>query len=95
MPRRYVHIGQAAQREAVAALDAVDFETVEIEVRLFSRQCLGKRRIPDLAMLRQQARAWNPRVNRESAWSLTGGSIVKRLERRSATKNNGINLSEH
>ena len=32
---------------------------------LFSRQCLGQRRIPDLATLRREAAAWNRRVNRE------------------------------
>ena len=37
----------------------------EIEIGLFSRQCLGKRRIPDLATLRREATAWNRRVNRD------------------------------
>ena len=37
----------------------------EIEIGLFSRQCLGKRRIPDLATLRREAAAWNRRGNRE------------------------------
>lgn len=36
----------------------------EIEIGLFSRQCLGKRRIPDLGTLRGQARAWNRSMNR-------------------------------
>jgi hypothetical protein len=36
----------------------------EIEIGMFSGQCLGKRRIPDLATLRKQARAWNRRMNR-------------------------------
>ena len=36
----------------------------EIEIGLFSRQCLGKRRIPDLNMLRRETRAWNRRMNR-------------------------------
>lgn len=36
----------------------------EIEISLFSRQCLGKRRIADLNTLRQQAQAWNRRTNR-------------------------------
>ncbi len=35
----------------------------EMEVSLFSRQCLGKRRIGNIAALRKQARAWNRRVN--------------------------------
>jgi len=36
----------------------------EIEIGLFTRQCLGKRRIPDLATLRRESRAWNRRMNR-------------------------------
>ena len=36
----------------------------EIEISLFSRQCLGRRRIADLATLRRQARAWNRRISR-------------------------------
>jgi transposase len=35
----------------------------EIEISLFSRQCLGKRRIADLKTLRRQAHAWNHRIN--------------------------------
>ena len=37
----------------------------EIEVGIFSRQCLGKRRIPNLQTLRQEAKAWNRRMNRD------------------------------
>ena len=29
------------------------------EISLFSRQCLGQRRIPPLRILRQESRAWN------------------------------------
>lgn len=36
----------------------------EIEIGMFSRQCLGTRRIPDLPTLRQETRSWNRRVNR-------------------------------
>ena len=36
----------------------------EIEIGIFSRQCLGARRIPDLQTLRREARAWNRRMNR-------------------------------
>ena len=35
----------------------------EIAIGLLSRQCLGKRRIPDLKALRRQVRAWNRRLN--------------------------------
>jgi len=36
----------------------------EIEIGLLSRQCLGRRRIPDLATLRRETRAWNRSMNR-------------------------------
>ena len=46
----------------------------EIEISLFSRQCLGKRRIGDIAALRRQTKAWNQRVNRDQIkirWKFT------------------------
>ena len=39
----------------------------EIEISLFSRQCLGQCRIPSLAELRREARAWNRNMNRNRA----------------------------
>ena len=36
----------------------------EIEIGLFSRQCLGSRRIPTLKLRRREAKAWNRRMNR-------------------------------
>ena len=36
----------------------------EIEISMFSRQCLGRRRIPDLAILQSQAQVWNKQINR-------------------------------
>lgn len=36
----------------------------EIEIGLISRQCLGWRRIPDLATLQRETRAWNRHMNR-------------------------------
>ena len=35
----------------------------EIAIGLLSRQCLGKKRIPDLKALRTHVRAWNRRLN--------------------------------
>jgi DDE superfamily endonuclease len=35
----------------------------EIEIGLFARQCLGRRRIPDLTTLRRETRAWTRRIN--------------------------------
>ena len=46
----------------------------EIEISLFSRQCLGKRRIPSLAELQREARAWNRNMNRNRVkidWKFT------------------------
>ena len=46
----------------------------EIEISLFSRQCLGKRRIGDIAILRRQTKAWNRHVNRDHitiCWKFT------------------------
>src|SRR6202011_5563724 len=46
----------------------------EIAISLFSRQCLGKRRIGDRASLRKQTRAWNRRMNRDRVpiqWNFT------------------------
>ena len=37
----------------------------EIEISLFARQCLGKRRIASLPLLQREARAWNRKVNRD------------------------------
>ena len=36
----------------------------EREIGLFSRQCLGRRSIPDLKTLPQEGRAWKRRLNR-------------------------------
>jgi hypothetical protein len=46
----------------------------EIEISLFSRQCLGQRRISSLGELRRQARAWNLKMNRNQTtidWRFT------------------------
>jgi len=37
----------------------------EIEIGIFARQCLGRRRIPNLKTLRRETRAWNRRMNRD------------------------------
>lgn len=46
----------------------------EIAISLFSRQCLGRRRIADRTALGKEARAWNRRVNRNRVtiqWGFT------------------------
>jgi len=57
----------------------------EIEISVFSRQCLGSRRIPNLRMLRGEARAWNRRVNRARV------KINWKFDREAARKNFGYN----
>jgi len=52
----------------------------EIEIGMFSRQCLGKRRIPDLQILRRETRAWNRRINR------AGTRINWQFDRRAARR---------
>jgi DDE superfamily endonuclease len=52
----------------------------EIELSLFSRQCLGKRRIPDLERLQRETQAWNREANRERT------KINWRFTRRKARK---------
>ena len=37
----------------------------EVEIGIFSRQCLGARRLSDLKTLRHESRAWNRRMNRD------------------------------
>ena len=46
----------------------------EIELSLVSRQCLGTRRIPSLALLKSELRCWNARANRNRTrihWKFT------------------------
>ena len=37
----------------------------EIELSMYSRQCLGKRRFPDVGTLRRETQAWNRTANRK------------------------------
>ena len=55
----------------------------EIEIGLFSRQCLGHRRIPDLKTLRKETRAWNRRINR------AGTKIDWKFDRQAARRKFG------
>ncbi len=55
----------------------------EIEIGLFSRQCLGTRRIPDLKTLRRETRAWNRRMNRD------GVKINWKFDRKTARRKFG------
>jgi DDE superfamily endonuclease len=57
----------------------------EIEIGIFSRQCLGKRRIPDLTTLRREAKAWNRRMNRDRI------QIAWKFDRTTARRKFGYN----
>ena len=54
----------------------------EVEISLFSRQCLGKRRIGNMTSLRSQARAWKRRVHRDKItihWKFTRKQARRKL----------------
>jgi len=55
----------------------------EIEIGIFSRQCLGNRRIPNLKTLRRETRAWNRRMNRNRV------TINWKFDRKAARRNFG------
>ena len=55
----------------------------EIEISLFSRQCLGTRRIPDLPTLCRESHDWNRRTNR------AGIKINWKFDRKNARKKFG------
>jgi len=54
----------------------------EIEISLFGRQCLGRRRIGDIGQLRRQTKAWNRRTNRDRItiqWKFTRKQARRKL----------------
>jgi len=57
----------------------------EIEIGIFAKQCLGKRRIPDLRTLRRQCKAWVRRINK------AGTQINLKFDRKAARKTFGYN----
>ena len=58
----------------------------EIEIGLFSRQCLGKRRIASLKTLQTEAKAWNRRMNRDRV------KIAWKFDRKTARRKFGYKL---
>ena len=65
----------------------------EIEISLFSRECLGLRRIPSSRDLRREAQAWNRKMNRGHVvinWKFTR----KKARQKFGYKRNKIRLSE-
>jgi DDE superfamily endonuclease len=57
----------------------------EIEIGMFARQCLGKRRIPDLKTLKREVRAWNRQMNRNHI------KINWKFDRKTARRKFGYN----
>ena len=60
----------------------------EIEIGIFSRQCLGTRRIPDLKTLRSETRAWNRRINQART------TINWKFDRKSARRKFGYRKND-
>lgn len=57
-------------------------DPAEIEASAFSRQCLGRERVPDLAELVRRTSAWNDRRHRDRCkikWSFTRAEARKRF----------------
>ena len=71
----------------------------EIEIGLFSRQCLGRRRIGDPESLRKETHSWNRQVNRERTkinWTFNRKKARKKFGYKYNTKassNNKLNYS--
>ena len=57
-------------------------DQAEIEIGMFSRRCLSKRRIGNLADLATEAQAWNQRINRDHVtieWKFTRKKARRKL----------------
>ncbi len=65
----------------------------EIEISLFSRQCLGQRRIPALSDLQREARAWNRKMNRNRV-IINGQFTCRKAREKFGDKRNTFMLSE-
>ena len=64
-------------------------DQAELEIGLFAKQCLGKRRIGDLRTLRAEARAWNRRTNRKRVtinWTFDRNKARKQFKYKYKTK---------
>jgi hypothetical protein len=72
-------------------------DQAEIEIGIFSRQCLGKRRIGDIATLRIQAKAWNRRINHEKItieWKFSIKILAMQKQLRVLNRSNGLRRRE-
>src|SRR5487761_1326697 len=94
--------GRARQHGAITSTSAVAQPTDNLsshtrkalvdrfgeKISLFSRQCLGRRRIPTLGELQREARAWNRKMNRDRV------TINWQFTRKKARKKFGYNRNE-
>ena len=60
----------------------------EIEISLFARQCLGKRRIPTLCAFKREANAWNRKMNHKKV-KINWGFTRKKARAKFGYKKNG------
>ena len=61
----------------------------ELEIGLFAKQCLGKRRLGDIRILRAEAQAWNRRINRKRTtidWTFDRKKARKKFKYKYKTK---------
>jgi len=61
----------------------------ELEIGLFAKQCLGKRRLGEIRILRAEARAWNRRTNRNRVtinWKFDRKKARKKFKYKYKTK---------
>jgi hypothetical protein len=65
----------------------------EIEISLFSRQCLGQRRIPSLGQLQRQAGVWNGKMNRNQV-TINGKFTRTKARQKFGYKRNMFTRSE-
>jgi hypothetical protein len=65
----------------------------EIEISLFARQCLGRRRIPTLCAFKREANAWNRRMNHQKV-KINWGFTRKKARAKFGYKNNGSTQSK-
>ena len=66
----------------------------EIEISLFSRQCLGQRRISSLADLCREAKAWSRRINRDRV-TIDGRFTRRKARLKFGYKRNHITRSRY
>ncbi len=65
----------------------------EIAIGMYSRQCLGKARIPDIEMLRKRTTAWNKIANRKKV-TINWTFFSKNAREKFSYNENGKNFSD-